>query len=227
MVWRLLKSAAVGVVLGVLASLGVLAWLSSRPPRTWTFPPNDQRPVAKVAALRAGAPQSVAMEALRDDDPDVRLVAVQHLGGPARVQTLIDTLRDNHAGVRRQAAESLSAMGTAAAPALVEALRDQDPRVRAEAAFALGDLHKKDWRDRSAEEERLVVPPLCELLKDPDVEVRRNAARTLAQLRLEVPEARSTAAGACRDALDDEDAAVRSDAARALELHGREKEEGR
>jgi len=151
---------------------------------------DDPNPAVRVAAIRATGYEGhveVLANALQDEDADVRLVAAMHLkrrGSAAApiIKDLIAVLKDEHRGVRREAAEALSFIGAPTAPALVEALANPDPRVRAAAIIGLGD-RPKDWRKRSPEELALVLPALKKLLKDDDPEVRRRAAKLLEHLR--------------------------------------------
>src|SRR5262249_42092776 len=120
---RLLRSFGLGVVLGVVATVLLSAW--SGPGRRALFlgAAPGGNPAVRVAAIRAGASDAFLLQALRDEDADVRLIAAQHLGGtggaiPARIAALVEALGDPHAGVRREAAESLYRIGTTAAPAL-------------------------------------------------------------------------------------------------------------
>jgi HEAT repeat protein len=113
-----------------------------------------------VPALRAALRQA----AWRDADEDVRQAAVQavvQLGPQPRsaLAALSDSLEDELAEVRFQAAISLGEMGKEARPATGALIRthlyDPDPAVRAEAAVAL-------WKiDRQAE---AVVPALIRAL---------------------------------------------------------------
>jgi hypothetical protein len=148
----------------------------------------DENPAGRVEAIRAmgwHGDANVFIEALRDENADVRLLAAEHLGGGdftdgRQTAALIAALKDPHAGVRRAAAESLCSIGPASAPALIKALTDPDRRVRAGAALALGDvgLHKES-RQRAPDEVQTITPLLNRLLDDEDAEVRRNAADTL------------------------------------------------
>jgi HEAT repeat protein len=160
----------------------------------WRHSPSldDPNPAIRVAALRAtGRNGHVAqlMQALQDEDADVRLVAAMYL--PSRnenaelsVKPLIALLKDEHKGVRRAATEKLSAIGAPAVPALVEALADPDPRVRAGAIEGLGDIGRpKDVRDRSRKELAQVIPALEKMQKDEDAEVRQQAERMVRYLR--------------------------------------------
>jgi HEAT repeat protein len=154
----------------------------------------DPNPAVRVAAIRdSRGPLSADLlrAALKDEDADVRLVAAQHLGygGDERnIRALVETLGDPHAGVRRQAAESLCRIGAPTVPQLCEALKDADPHVRAEAAVALSNVAwGKDFRKRDRTELDTVVPLLRSLLKDEDAEVRRNAESALKDLGREVP----------------------------------------
>ncbi len=180
----------VGVVLGaVIANLP--------PPASVT----DENPAVRAAAIRAMGWQgyavgwqgdaSLLIEALRDENADVRLLAAEHLGrngsqGDWRATALIDALKDPHTGVRRAAAESLCSIGPESAAALIKALTDPDPRVRAGAALALGDVGlQKEDRQRAANEVQTITPLLKKLLDDEDAEVQRNADDTLKVLSWE------------------------------------------
>jgi HEAT repeat protein len=148
----------------------------------------DDRPASRAAAIRKMSRtgnEQLLIARLHDDDADVRLLAVERLGGPgpqgdARARALIPLLQDEHAGVRREAAWSLGLIGPDAWPALREALGDESPRVRAGAALALGDAyqHKEPapWPSREAPN---IVPVLRPLLDDPDPDVRRHVKRAL------------------------------------------------
>jgi HEAT repeat protein len=178
----------IAVVALLLAGLGVVAW---RFP-FWNRADKrlkDRDPAVRVAAIR-DASGSVDMddviEALADEDADVRLVAALELRqrGPEAAKAtpaLIEALADRHPGVRREAAEALCWIGPKSGPALYEALKDPNPRVRAGAALALGDIgnHMGGKRARPREEVKIIEPILKELLQDEDEEVRQNAAHTL------------------------------------------------
>jgi HEAT repeat protein len=148
----------------------------------------DPSPAVRVAAIRDSQeriPDDLLIEALKDEDADVRLVAARYLHGrnDSSIRALLDALRDKHAGVRRQAAESLCEIGAPAVPRLCEALNDPDPRVCAGAALALSDVAgPKGGRQRDQAELDTVIPLLRALLKDEDAEVRRNAERALKEL---------------------------------------------
>jgi HEAT repeat protein len=148
----------------------------------------DANPAVRAEAIRAmgwHGDAAVLIEALRDENADVRLLAAEDLGGSdltdgRQTGALIAALSDPHAGVRRAAAESLLSIGPESAPALIKALTDPDPRVRAAAALALGDFGlDRGWRRRAPDELQTVTPLLNKLLDDEDAEVRRNAAHTL------------------------------------------------
>ncbi len=89
------------------------------------------------------------IEALKDEDPVVRLAAVhalRRLRGPGAVEALEDTCRDTDAGVRAASARTLGILvDEKALPQLVELLHDSNGFVRGAAAEALGKLG-----DRSA-----------------------------------------------------------------------------
>ena len=90
--------------------------------------------VARVAYL---------IEALRDEDKDVRRAAaraLQEIEDPSTVPQLIGALKDEHFDVRESAAQALVKIGTPAVPQLIEALKDENGYVRLGAARALGEI---------------------------------------------------------------------------------------
>jgi HEAT repeat protein len=99
------------------------------------------------------------------------------------VRTLIKTIKDKHAGVRRAGIEAVRCctddldLASEALSALVTALRDQDAAVRREAAVTLAWLGPEAARKAP----HLVVV----LLQDADEQVREQAARALLRI---VPE---------------------------------------
>lgn len=113
--------------------------------------------------------------ALSSDDPAVRYLAVEALGGlhdPAAIPSLIRCLaREESRGIRWKAAEALGALGPAAVEPLVAALLSADEDVRWMAALALGAT-----RDGAA------VDPLITLFKDSDRFVRGRATAALAMI---------------------------------------------
>jgi HEAT repeat protein len=81
---------------------------------------------------------------LKDPDASLRLQAVKALAEqgtePGVVQALADSLKEENAFVRRDAAHALARIGPAArpaVPALVAALKDREPSVRKATAGAL------------------------------------------------------------------------------------------
>ncbi|HEX5271888.1 MAG TPA: HEAT repeat domain-containing protein, partial [Gemmataceae bacterium] len=145
--------------------------------------------------------------ALSDKSPAVRIKvarALTAINPNAPVRTLADLLGGSDAAMRRDAAEALATVGTAArdaVPALGKALKDKDPAVRKSAAVALGNVGEASrpaladiiaaLADRKLHQPLLValknvgwvkgVPPLVEALKDNDAAVRLGAAQALAQ----------------------------------------------
>ncbi len=171
LVWAL-GAVALGVALGVTALL-----VEPRPARWQEQDLQDANPAVRATALRArpGPREEHLIQALEDEDADVRLLAAQRLHDP---EALVCALGDRHLGVSREAARSLGEIGWAVWPALVKAMKDLRPRVRAGAVLALvfssGDKAPSSWPSREEME-----PPLRKLLDDPDAEVRRNAKAAL------------------------------------------------
>jgi hypothetical protein len=173
--WALL-AVVLGVVLG--AAFVVTAILREPAPARWRKEDlQDADPAVRATALRTAPGVGIErlIQALEDEDVDVRLLAAQRLHDP---EALVGALGDRHLGVSREAARSLGDIGWAAWRYLVEAMEDPRPRVRAGAVLALvfsaGDKFPSSWPSREQME-----PPLRKLLDDPDAEVRRNAKAAL------------------------------------------------
>ncbi|HEV8304695.1 MAG TPA: M56 family metallopeptidase [Gemmatimonadales bacterium] len=122
------------------------------------------------------------------------------------VNALIARLKDENAGVRRAAANSLGRLGDLRAVApLIAVLADSNAEVRAQAVDALADL-----------EDPRAIGPIVALLKDPVAEVKHNALSALSNWEQGVP------AAAVAALLDDPDAEVRREAVNLLDhLHAR------
>ena len=122
------------------------------------------------------------------------------------VNALIARLKDENAGVRRAAANSLGKLGDhRAVPPLIVVLADSDAEVRAQAVDALSNL-----------EDARAIGPIAGLLKDPVADVRHNALSALGNWDHGVPTAPVVAL------LDDSDADVRHEAVHLLDnLHVR------
>jgi HEAT repeat protein len=174
----------VGSVAAVAFGLAVTAWvLVSRRQHEALEDENPAIRAAAVRGLRREGNEQRLIERLKDEHPDVRMIAASRLGGsgPKGAETaraLIPLLADQHAAVRREAAWFLGGVGPEALPALLQALQDENPRVRAGAALALRDVSgwKDTWPRKNAQ---ALVPPLRKLLDDPDPEVSRHAKRAL------------------------------------------------
>jgi HEAT repeat protein/beta-lactamase regulating signal transducer with metallopeptidase domain len=116
------------------------------------------------------------------------------------VNALIARLKDENAGVRRAAAQSLGRLGDVRAVApLIAVLADSNAEVRATAIDALADF-----------EDPRAVAPIVAMLKDPVTEVKHNALNALSHWDQGVPTAPVIAL------LDDPDADVRHEAVHLL-----------
>ncbi len=112
------------------------------------------------------------LDALRDENPQVRTAAVKALGeigDPAAVPEVLSTMvKDPSGDVRWMASAALGKMGAAAVPGLMNALRDEDWKVRRSAAEALWGMA-----------EPAAVPGLMEALCDKNDVVRQAASGAL------------------------------------------------
>jgi HEAT repeat protein/beta-lactamase regulating signal transducer with metallopeptidase domain len=196
----------------VLATLGVVATIAAAP--------RVSSPPGPLSAMRSGGTSDMASIDTTVESRVPPLRQERGSGGEDRqergsggeaqdtgvVIALIARLRDENAGVRRAAANSLGRLGDLRAVApLIAVLADSDAEVRAQAIDALKDL-----------EDPRAINPIAGLLKDPVAEVRHNALSALSNWERGVPTAPVVAL------LDDPDADVRREAVQLLgNLHVR------
>lgn len=129
---------------------------------------------AEVRRMQRRKNRKGLIAALSSDEPAVRYLAVEALGGlhdTAAIPSLIRCLVGGSSGIRWKAAEALGTLGPAAVKPLVAALSSADEDVRWMAALALGAT-----RDGAA------VDPLITLFRDPDRFVRGRATAALAMI---------------------------------------------
>ncbi len=147
-------------------------------------------PVAKAAIgnlskVRGSYGVQPLIEALKDDDPFMRLTAAGVLGGirdPRIVPSLIPMLSDNSAMVRGGAAVALARIqDPAAVEPLFEALATEEPTAHRQIAGALGVIGGT-----------ALVPRLEETLKDPRPSVRDGASIALQAIRTGLKKAPGT-----------------------------------
>lgn len=186
---------------------------------------NSQDPGKKVEAImavgmighEAWKAEPALIEALKDQDEDVRWLAAQHLGsidaGEGAVQALCDVLKNKQEAtrVRASAAYSLGRIRAdvrAAVPFLSEALNSEDALLCVNAAGSLIKI------DPSLNKESLGI--LRDGLKDSRSYVRNSAILALGQMGQDAREAVPELARA----LKDEDKWCRLAAAHALEGMG-------
>jgi HEAT repeat protein len=137
---------------------------------------DDPDPAVRAAAVRGiTGDRHILVKMLDDEDPDVRLLVVERLGD---AEALVRALKDEHAGVRREAAYCLAGLGAAACPAICKALEDESPRVRAAGALAVMSIrYRKDYWGPA--ECKAFSSALKRLRNDRDPDVRRQAAEAL------------------------------------------------
>ncbi|MGE5802474.1 MAG: M56 family metallopeptidase [Gemmatimonadota bacterium] len=177
--------------------------LEGGPPST----PASRRGWAAIAPLVVVATVAAAPRVSESSPPVPPLRNAERGSGgeapqdTAVVNALIARLKDENAGVRKAAANSLGQLGDLRAVApLIVVLADSDAEVRYTAIDALANL-----------EDPRAIGPIAGLLKDPVTEVRRNALSALSHWDQGVPTAPVVAL------LDDPDADVRREAVNLLE----------
>ncbi len=127
-----------------------------------------------------GQGMEALLEALSDNDPDIRSSAITMFAevgtGEQVIDSLLEALQDTNNDVRRAAAAALREHGKAdkrTIGPLLQALGDDDDFVRRYAAMALGKFGKVDEQ---------VIGNLLEALRDTDVAVRGAVGWALGQL---------------------------------------------
>jgi len=193
----------------------------------WMEMLNSQDPGKKGEAImavgmigrQAQEAEPALIEALKDQDKDVRWLAAQQLGsidpGEGAVQPLCDVLKNKQEEVRVRASAAYSlgrirADVRTAVPALSEALNSEDSLLGVNAAGSLIKIYP------SLNEKSLKA--LLNGLKDNRSYVRNSAIRALGQMGQDAKEAVPELARA----LNDEDKMCRLAAAQALERMGKE-----
>jgi HEAT repeat protein len=181
------------IMLEVVIIIMVIWWMSTpRWKEEWLRDPN---PAVRAHALRELSRDSdlqLLIAATRDDDADVRLIAAGKLAGSAqwranpatRAEALVPLLKDDHLGVRREAAWSLGTIGPDAWPFLSRALQDENPYLRAGAALALCNAYcHKEPHPWPSQQKESIIPILTKLLDDEHPEVRKRAKDAIADVR--------------------------------------------
>jgi HEAT repeat protein len=171
----------------VLAYLGYTRWRDSQIAEALKNPD----PVVRMDAVRKagqGGHGNLLVQALRDEDPDIRFVAASSIGplGPGdsdRIRALLELWKDDHDYVRKEARHTLQFASPDGRKLIYKAVEDKDPKIRAAAIHAL--LYVPPIRvmgmeypppPRPAGDREMVVSQMIRLLKDEDLEVRKAAS---------------------------------------------------
>jgi HEAT repeat protein len=128
----------------------------------------DPDPAVRADAVRNG--MLSVKQALHDENPDVRILAIWNTSGDRR--SIVPYLKDENAAVRREAVKAL--WSESSWPVIKEGLADPDPRVRKgaiEAIFA-SRTHRYDdpWPLKKKNEIAQILLKMA--TDDPDAEVR-------------------------------------------------------
>ena len=198
---RLPKNPASRLGWAALATAGVMVTIAAAP--------RVSQGVAKAADVRSsGASTDTTLSTPEVSAPVVsrKPAALPATQDTSVVNALIARLKDENAGVRKAAANSLGRLGDVRAVApLIAVLADSDAEVRAQAIDALADL-----------EDPRAISPIAALLRDPVADVKHNALSALSHWEQGVPTAPVVAL------LDDPSPDVRHEAVDLLEhLHAR------
>jgi HEAT repeat protein len=179
-----------------------------------------------ASSLESRIPDPALIAALKDEDPDVRLIAAAELGDLAlpdksadhlvvspelkkTVPALLEALRDRSAAVRWEAALSALRIDPDAIGPFFASAEGKDPKVRVEIIRAMGKFRATFRRTRS------LVTMVCGALQDPSPVVREHAAHALASIWRDETNVR-LAIRALLAALSDEETGVRVAAAKSL-----------
>jgi HEAT repeat protein len=189
----------------------VLVMLRETPGTGWDTSASRWRAAELLGEVGGGSDQAVSAlcEAVRDDDPLVRPVAIRSLGrlapgaGAEAVGPLTKALDGTDRLAAIQALFHFGPLAEPAVPALRRCLKANDPTVRWNAARTLRGIGKGAGP---------AVPDLIEALKDRDALVREQSAEALGRISL----ANEEVVTALSRILDDPDARVRRDAVRSL-----------
>lgn len=149
----------------------------------------DHDPVIRMDAVRKTSQEGVLIEALHDDDPDIRYVAALRLGGDGskkKVRALLDLFKDDCAYVRQGALRTLRFLPAGPRTYIYEGLEDADPRVRAGAAYSLvyitrrrHDMGGDPPPPRPHGEDKTIARLMIPLMRDEDLQVRKAAYHCL------------------------------------------------
>ena len=209
-----------------------------------TASPSPVEVVSSKPMNRSPLPQATSMitalaQALDDSEYEVRLAAVNSLGGlqdPAAIAALAKALKeDTDARVREAAAWALGEIDdNRAVPHLLEALKtERSSKVRVKIIESLNQIDDPSAiggvsgaiKDPSAEVRRAavealgefgdaaVIPALAAMIRDEDVQVRRNVAEALGSLE------ESSTIEPLKEMTRDRDAEVRASAIEGLAQH--------
>lgn len=154
---------------------------------------------------------------LHDPAPAMRQTAADRLAkiGPPAVPILLEALKDNNPEVRMLACSALiqaQPEPAAGIRAVVKLLKDDDPKVRRAAAWELGLANSAFGLEEEADETKETVDALRSVLGDKDLEVRITAVEALASLGRKA----APAGPDLTEVLHDRDPRLRVSAARTL-----------
>jgi len=159
---------------------------------------------------RSSVAVSARIQALKDNNPDVRASAARALdkAGPIAVPALIHSLQDENEKVRVAAIDALGKIeSSSTVPTLTAALDDPDEYVCSSAARILynlkyniqdivNNLSNDAWQVRRNSADKLWLfsdnyhlelrSPLIKALKDPNPDVRASAAAPLVKIQLNI-----------------------------------------
>jgi HEAT repeat protein len=169
---------------------------------------HDPDPVVRMDAVRQagqGGREDLVIEALKDEDPDIRFVAAWELGGHGekKVRALLELFKDDQAYVRELALKKLRYLPAGGRPFLYKGVEDADPRVRAGTAYSLVYLPSRKFvmgdipanpPPRPPDEEKTIAHLLIPLMKDENLEVRKAAYFSLFSYWLDDQDSQQVAA---------------------------------
>jgi HEAT repeat protein len=139
--------------------------------------------MATVRRLGKDGPGELLIEALKDEDPDIRYVAIGYLrraglSNETTVRHLLEVFKDEKAWIRKETLEILRRLSTEFRPFVYKGVEDEDPRIRAGAAYVLARYPPRGMDQPPPlppGEQKIIAKLVTPLMRDENLEVRKAA----------------------------------------------------
>ena len=186
-----------------LVAVGLRAVPAARAALAKATGPGRSELLELLQRLQGDQSKDVVIQALHDDDPQIRsqaAVALGGMGGPDTFEVLLKAMQDPDPEVARGAAGGMAVLSEATPKRLIPLLGNANSHVRFYAAWLLGERG-----------DPLATTPLVPVLDDMHEEVRYAAAEALTKMW------RKNTAKAILEFYEGKDAVTRARVAKALE----------